>query len=84
MTISLSAETQKLLEERMKAGGFPTADDAVRAALQRMAEHDAWTGDEIDDETWAAIERAEAQYQRGEGIPVDEAFERIRRKHFGV
>ena len=38
MTITLSPETQKLLEEWMKKGGFATADDVVRLALQTMEE----------------------------------------------
>jgi plasmid stabilization system protein ParE len=33
MNITLSPETQKLLEEQMKVGHFPTPDDAVRTAL---------------------------------------------------
>ena len=39
--------------------------------------------DDLDEETRAAIERGEAQYQRGEGIPLDEAFAKMREKHFG-
>ena len=39
--------------------------------------------DELDAETLAAIEAADAQIDRGEGIPLDEAFQRLRRKHFG-
>ena len=80
MPISLSAETQKLIEDRMKQRGAPSADDVVQAAIHALDEMEAT---EPDDETWGAIDRAEEQYQRGEGIPLDEAFERMRRKHFG-
>ena len=34
-------------------------------------------------QTLAAIDQAEAQIHRGEGIPVDEAFARLRQKHLG-
>ena len=34
--ISLSAETQRMIEERMKKGGYQSADDAVRAALATL------------------------------------------------
>lgn len=84
MTISLTPETQRLLEEQMKRGGYSSADDAVRAALQtlesvRAADYD----DDLDDQTRASLDRAEEQYERGETIPLDEAFEQARRKHFG-
>lgn len=76
--MSLSRETQKLIEDRMKRSGYPTADDVVRVALETL-EHFEAAGP--DDDTWAAIDRAEAQFERGEGVPADEAFERLRRKH---
>jgi predicted transcriptional regulator len=40
--------------------------------------------EDLDEETKAAIERGEAQYKRGEGIPLDEAFAKLREKHFGL
>jgi hypothetical protein len=39
--------------------------------------------EELDPELEAALERADAQVDRGEGIPIDEAFARLRRKYFG-
>jgi putative addiction module CopG family antidote len=85
MNISLSPVTQKLLEEEMKRGGYSSADDVVRAALQTLNQVNADVDyEDLDEATRAAIERAEAQYERGEGIPVDEAFARLRRKHFGT
>jgi predicted transcriptional regulator len=69
MTITLSLETQKLLEERMKAGGFQTADDALRAVLQNQPEM------EIDDrspETLAAIREGIADLDAGRSRPWDE------------
>jgi hypothetical protein len=39
--------------------------------------------EDLDEETRGAIERAEIQYNRGEGIPLDEAFAKLRQKHFG-
>jgi Arc/MetJ-type ribon-helix-helix transcriptional regulator len=79
MSVTLSPEIQKLLEERIKRGGYSTVDDLVRAALETL---DHLEADELDEATVAAIDRAEAQYARGEGMDVDEAFEQIRRKHF--
>jgi Arc/MetJ-type ribon-helix-helix transcriptional regulator len=80
MPISLQPETQLLIEDRMKRGGFSSPDDVVRAAIETLDSCDA---DELDDATLAAIDRAEAEYARGEGVPVDKAFAELRRKHFG-
>ena len=83
MGISLSAETQRLIEERMKQSGFSTADDLVRAALQTLDEVRGEPYDRLAEETRQAIDEAEAQHARGQGIPLDEAFDRLRRKHLG-
>ena len=80
MSISLRPETQKLTEDRMKRGGFSTPDDMVRVALETFDHCDS---DDLDAATLAAIDRAEAQYDRGEGIPVDNAIAQLRQKHFG-
>lgn len=69
MNITLSPETQKLLQEQMKLGHFSTPDDAVRTALQTLAETRGEDYEDLDAETREAIDEAEAQYQRGEGRP---------------
>lgn len=88
MNVAISSETQKLLEERMKEGDYASADEVIRAALEALEGEDIedLEGEDIEDldpETQAAIERAEAEADRGEGIPLDEAFARLRQKHFG-
>ena len=82
MSITLRPETQKLIEERMRQGGFSSPDDLVRVALETL-EVQGEDIESLDAETRAAIERAEEQSARGEGMPAAEAFERLRRKHFG-
>jgi Arc/MetJ-type ribon-helix-helix transcriptional regulator len=79
---SLSPKTQKLIEERVKATGA-SPDELVQVALQTLDQVQGEEYDQLDPETRAAIEEAEAQYQRGEGIPLDEAFARLRKKHLG-
>ena len=81
MGISLSPEAQKLIEERMKQTGVPTADDLVRIALQTLELTRGEDYEDLDAETRAAIEEAEAEYQKGGGIPLDEAIKRLREKH---
>lgn len=44
MAITLSRETQALIEEKIKAGGFATADEVVRAALVSLDQQDPLSG----------------------------------------
>jgi Arc/MetJ-type ribon-helix-helix transcriptional regulator len=83
MSISLTPETQRLIEERMKQEGYATPDELVRVALQTLDQVQGEDLEQLDPDTQAAIEEAEAQYQRGEGIPLDEAMMRLKRKHLG-
>jgi len=80
MNVVLSSQTQKLLEKKMKETDGASPDDVILAALQTL-EREAF--EDLDAQTRAAIERAEARADRGEGIPLDEAFVRLRSKHFG-
>ena len=38
MSMSLSPDTQRIIEARMRAGGYATADDVVRAGLASLEE----------------------------------------------
>lgn len=53
----------------MKLGHFSTPDDAVRTALQTLAGTRGEDYEDLDADTRAGIEEAEAKYQRGEGRP---------------
>lgn len=83
MEITLSPETQKLLEEQMKQSGHATADEVVRLALESLRIRETFDYDDLDEATRSSIEEAEAQCDRGEGIPVEQAFAELKRKHFG-
>ena len=69
MPILLNPETEKLLEERMKRGGYSSADEIVRAALETLDRSEAEAIEDLDQATQAALKRAEAQAERGEGRP---------------
>ncbi|HEX8910724.1 MAG TPA: hypothetical protein VF796_00090 [Humisphaera sp.] len=84
MTLTLAPDTLKLIEQRMQKYGLQSADEAVRAALLTLNELESEPSGRLDPETLAAIEQAEAEAERGEGIPADEAFAMLRRKHFGA
>ncbi len=79
-TIVLSDRTQALLAVRMKERGFTTADDAVWVALEALGPASAEGGEELDDETWDAVEVGEAQYQAGLVRPWDEVRQELRAK----
>ena len=83
MEITLSPETQKLLEEQMKQSGQATADEVVRIALESLRVRETFDYADLDEATRASIEEAETQCDRGEGIPVEQAFAELKRKHFG-
>jgi Arc/MetJ-type ribon-helix-helix transcriptional regulator len=80
MSITLSPETQQLIEERMKRDGFTTADDLVRLALRTLDQTQGEDYDELDPQTQAAIEEAEAQYANGQARPWEEVREEIRKR----
>ena len=81
MHIVLSPETQKLLEERMRSGRFATPDEAVRAALQTLGDVEGDALEDLDAETRAAIERADAQGDRGEGRPWEQVRDELRARY---
>lgn len=66
MTITLRPATQQFIDEQVKAGRFANPDEVIEAALAQMQD-----GDDLDDETIAAINEAEAQADRGEGVDLD-------------
>jgi Arc/MetJ-type ribon-helix-helix transcriptional regulator len=80
MQITLSPQTQRLLEERLRDGDYASPDDLIRTALETL---EGESYEDLDADTRAAIERADAEAERSGGIPLDEAFRRLREKHFG-
>ena len=83
MPISLSAETQKLIEQRMKERGVSTADELVRVALQTLDQVRGEPFEDLDPQTQAAIEDALAQCDRDEGRPWEEVREELRARFIG-
>jgi Arc/MetJ-type ribon-helix-helix transcriptional regulator len=77
MNVTLNAEAEKFIEAQIKAGHFHSPDALVQEAVSRMiAEADL----ELDDETAAAINRAEEQLERGEGMTFDQFVAELRRR----
>jgi hypothetical protein len=78
MPISLSPETQKLIEEGMRETGLATPDELVRVALQTLHQIHGEDFQDLDPETRAAIEEGLAQAERGQGRPWPQVREELR------
>ena len=82
MNVRLPPDLERFVVEEVKAGHFASRDDVIKAALARLMldppEQD------LDPQTLAAIEEAEAQIDRGEGMPLNEAFDQLKKKHLGT
>lgn len=80
MTITLDDETQKLLEQQMREGGFKSAGEVVRAALESLSREQI---PPMDEETQQAIDRGMDEYERGETLDGDHAIAELRKKYLG-
>jgi Arc/MetJ-type ribon-helix-helix transcriptional regulator len=73
MHLSLSPETQKLLERQMKKGGYQSPEDAVRAGLAYLDQRASAGGFEAGE--WdKLLAVADAEIERGDVIDGDEAL----------
>jgi len=78
MTITLSPETQRLLEDQLKTGNFASADEVVHAALQALDELG-----ELDQATLDAIDKSEEEIEKGEYVDWEDVREDIRAEFRG-
>jgi Flp pilus assembly protein TadD len=78
MTISLSPQTEQLIEAKMKEAGVATADELVRLALRTLDQVRAEDFDELDPQTQAVIEEGLAQAANGQGRPWESVREELR------
>jgi antitoxin ParD1/3/4 len=77
MDVTLKPEARAFVEDQIRAGRYGSAEDVVAEAVSRMmADSDV----DLDEETAAAINRAEAQLDRGEGIDFDRFAAEMRRR----
>lgn len=65
MAIILSADTQQLIESRMKDLGFDSTDEFLRLLVQSYDVPEVLDYDDLDAETRAAIEEGEREIQQG-------------------
>jgi putative addiction module CopG family antidote len=81
MTIPLSPELRKYVEEQVRAGRFASPQEVVEAGLARLMLDPP--PDELDDEDLAALEESEAQIERGEDLDWAQVSAALRQKYLG-
>ena len=73
MHYAFPPDVQQLIAGRLASGRYANEDDVLRDALQAL--------EEIDDDA-TAVQAAIDEWQSGdEGLPLDDAFERVREEH---
>lgn len=78
MRVSVSKpELTRFIEEQVSAGRYPSAEAVVEAAVAELRD---LSNEGLDDETIDAINRAEEQIDRGEGIDFRVFAAEMRRK----
>jgi len=68
MELALQPDIERFIDDQVKAGRFPTPEAVIEAAIAEL--RDAENG-ALDDESVAAINEAEEQADRGEGMELD-------------
>ncbi|MBZ5608486.1 MAG: type II toxin-antitoxin system ParD family antitoxin [Acidobacteriia bacterium] len=79
MQINLTSEDEKLIEKRLRSGVFANAEEVIHRALESLDAEEDWLQDHktaINEK----IERAIAQFERGEGLTGEESKERLQSK----
>jgi hypothetical protein len=81
MNIQLTKpEFQKFIYEQVKSGQFSSPEQVIEAGLARLMLDPP--PEDSDEETLAAIDRAEVEFERGEGRPFKEFAAEFRSKYF--
>jgi Arc/MetJ-type ribon-helix-helix transcriptional regulator len=76
MTVSLKPELQKLVEEKVKAGLFPSAEALVNSAVAQLVAEDDFEPGEME----KLLAVGEEQARQGKFIDGDEAFAKLKAK----
>ncbi len=80
MNLSLTEETQRFIDEQVKAGRYTSAEDVLEDAVKRMRDEDEL---ELDEATLAAIDESEDQIERGQYRDWKEVSAELRVKYLG-
>jgi antitoxin ParD1/3/4 len=76
MSIALKPEQQQFIQQQIALGRFGSEEEVLEKALQLLSsqyrEYDNWVED-----TRAKIDEAQAEIDRGDGIPLDVAMTQL-------
>lgn len=75
MHLSLDADIQRFIEEQVRAGQYASPEDVVADAITRLR------NENLDEETWAKIDQADAEFDAGQDRPFDEVAAELRQKY---
>jgi len=78
MHLSLDADIQRFIEEQVRAGQYASPEDVVADAITRLRNENL---QEPDEETWAKIDQADAEFDAGKNRPIDEVAAELRKKY---
>ncbi len=82
MTLTLRPETERLIDEQVRAGRFPTAEAVVDAAVAELSI--GTEGGLLDDDDVAALNAAEAEGDRGDVTDLDTFRAEVRQRYGGA
>ena len=80
MNIALRPELEQFIADQVKAGRYSSADEVVEDALSRLMRGNGDAEEEIDDETFAALQRSDEQVRAGQGMTMAQVREHFRRR----
>ncbi len=75
MNLSLSTDTSRFIEEQVRLGHYPSPEAVIDAAIACLQD------DEPDQETSAAIDEAQAEFDCGEDRPFEEVAAELGRRY---
>jgi antitoxin ParD1/3/4 len=76
MTIQLTPEDEKLIQERLRSGEFHSVEEVIHHALQVQEAEEAWLALHKR-EVGEKLERAMDEFDRGGGIPGSQVRQRL-------
>lgn len=79
MNVSLTPELEKLVARKVESGLYQSASEVVREGLRLLDDQDRLREVHLD-EVRKKVQAGLDQLDRGEGIPGDEAYARMKQK----
>jgi antitoxin ParD1/3/4 len=79
MTITLRPEHEKVIADAIESGAYQNPDEVIARALEVLRSEEEWLHDQKT-EVAAKIERAFAQFERGEFFTAEQSREEMEKR----